>query len=96
LAADTLTWDKNYDKAFRRRCLCQATVRMQFFRCVRAEYAPGDNIIEAIGETVLEIESKMTECPGKTGNKRGKSNAGCMEMEISESESSSWTLVVLL
>ncbi|HHX25738.1 MAG TPA: LPS export ABC transporter periplasmic protein LptC [Firmicutes bacterium] len=56
LSADTLTWDKNYDKV-----ILEGDVRVRqgpsaILTCARAEYAPGDNILEAIGETVLEIE----------------------------------------
>lgn len=56
LAADTLTWDKNYDKVVLEGDVCVKQGPDAVLRCVRAEYAPGDNIIEAIGETVLEIE----------------------------------------
>lgn len=56
LSADTLIWDKNY-----RKVVLEGDVRIEqgedaVLTCTRAEYAPGDNILEAIGETVLEIE----------------------------------------
>jgi hypothetical protein len=56
LSADTLTWDKNYDKV-----VLEGDVRVKqgedaVLKCLRAEYSPGDNILEAVGETILEIE----------------------------------------
>ena len=56
LTADTLTWDKDYDKV-----IFEGNVRITqglraILTCARAEYAPGDNILEAIGETVFELE----------------------------------------
>lgn len=56
LSANTLTWDKSYDKV-----ILEGDIRVRqgpgaILTCARAEYAPGDNILEAIGETILEIE----------------------------------------
>jgi hypothetical protein len=56
LSADTLTWDKNYNKV-----ILEGDVRVRqgqdaILTCSRAEYVPGDNILEAMGETILEIE----------------------------------------
>lgn len=56
LSADTLTWDKNCDKVILEGDVLVRQGPDAVLTCARAEYAPGDNILEAIGETVLEIE----------------------------------------
>jgi hypothetical protein len=56
LSADTLTWDKDYDRVILEGDVCVRQGLSAVLRCARAEYAPGDNVLEAIGETILEIE----------------------------------------
>ncbi|NLB74455.1 MAG: hypothetical protein GX795_10615 [Firmicutes bacterium] len=56
LSADTLVWEKGYDKVILEGDVCIRQGPGAILKCARAEYAPGDNILEAIGETILEIE----------------------------------------
>jgi hypothetical protein len=56
LSADTLTWDEKYGKVVLVGNVCIHQGQDAVFTCAEAEYTPGDNILETIGETTLEIE----------------------------------------
>lgn len=56
LSAYTLTWNKNCDKVVLEGNVLIKQGEDAVLKCLRAEYAPGDNILEAVGETIMEIE----------------------------------------
>lgn len=56
LSADRLSWDENSDKVILEGNVLIRQGPDAVMTCARAEYAPGDNILETVGETVLEIE----------------------------------------
>ena len=55
LIARTLTWDKDYGKAVLEGNVCMRQSENSILTCDRAEYTPGDNILEFVGEIVFKI-----------------------------------------